>query len=126
MNLVFRLIVRVAMMIRNGAWAKFRAHKLMPVLGSSAIRYRRAVKPFQAFDVTCRVLGWDEKWLYLEHRILLGDDVAAVAVMKAAFLSPSGRVATQRLLDLAGYTGAAPPLPAAARNLAILDESRQI
>lgn len=119
----FMDIVRVAMMIRNGAWARFRAHKLMPVLGSSSIRYRRSVRPFQAFDVTCRVLGWDDKWIFLEHRLEVGGDLAAIAIMKAAFISPSGRVATAQLLDLVGFVGPTPTLPDSAINLINIDNS---
>lgn len=122
----FMDIVRVAMMIRNGAWAKLRANKLMPVLGSSSIRYRRAIRPFQAFEVTCRVLGWDDKWLYLEHKMEVSGELAAIAIMKAAFLSPSGRVATERLLEMVGFTAPAPPLPAPAIALQRLDESTQL
>jgi acyl-CoA thioesterase FadM len=100
-------------MIENGAWARIRAARLMPVLGSSSIRYRRAVRPFQKFTVTCRAIGWDERWMYLEHRILVaardgGEDVAAIAVMKAAFLGPDGRVATEKLIEVVGFSGPRP------------------
>jgi acyl-CoA thioesterase FadM len=120
----FMDIVRIAMMIRNGAWGRIRAHKLSPVLGSSAIRYRRAVAPFQAFHVTSKVLGWDDQWLFLEHRVLIGDDdVAAVAIVKAAFLGPAGRVSTAKLLEVIGYDGQPLVPPEAAINLLKLDQS---
>lgn len=121
----FMYIVRIAMMIRNGAWAKFRAHRLMPVLGSSSIRFRRAIRPFQVFDVSSRVVGWDDKWLFIEHRLEAGGEMVAIAYMKSAFLSPSGRVATPRLLEMVGFSGPAPPLPAPAIALQRFDESTQ-
>ena len=101
----FMDIARVAMMIGNGSWDKFRVAHLLPVLGSSTIRFRRAVKPFQAFEVTARVIGWDEKWIYLEHKMLVGDDLAAIAIMKAAFLGPLGRVKTSELMKTIGFDG---------------------
>ena len=108
----FMDIVRVAMMVRSGTWQRIRTAKLMPVLGSSSIRYRRAVKTVQQVTVTCRVIGWDDRWLFLEHRILIdgktGEDAAAIAVMKTAFLGPDGRVATDKLIEVVGFQGTKP------------------
>ena len=50
----FMDLARVAFMIRSGAWARVRAAGLAPVLGSSSIRFRQPVAPFQKFAVTCR------------------------------------------------------------------------
>jgi acyl-CoA thioesterase FadM len=108
----FMDIVRVAMMIRQGTWRRLRAAKLLPVLGSSSIRYRRAVNPFQAFDVTSRLITWDEKWLYIGHRIVVGADVAATAAVKVAFIGPNGRVPTAELLAIIGHAGDPPPFDA--------------
>lgn len=106
----FMDIARVTMMVSNGAWGKIRGAKLLPVLGSNVIRFRRSVGPFQVFAVTSRTIGWDEKWLYLHHRLIVGSDVAAIGVAKVAFIGPNGRVPTQRLLEIVGYDG--PPLAA--------------
>ncbi len=122
----FMDIARVAMMISNGAWDKFRAAKLLPVLGSSTIRFRRAVKPFQLFDVTARTIGWDEKWIYLEHKMLIGDDLAAIAIMKAAFLGPQGRVSTSDLMKIVGYDGPALSNSDLITRLKNLDEALRI
>jgi len=118
----FMDIARVAMMVRNGAWGRFRAAGLLPVLGSAAVKYRRGIKPFESFDVTCRTIGWDEKWIYLEHKLLVGEHVAAVAIMKAAFLGPHGRVTTQDLIRIVGYDGPAPEPLAVIEAARALDE----
>ena len=39
----FMDIARIAMMIRNGVWGKFRAQGMLPVLGSLAIKFRRGI-----------------------------------------------------------------------------------
>ncbi len=113
---------RVGHLIRNGAWKPIRAHKLMPVLGSGSIRYRRAVSPFKKVDVTTRVVGCDDRWIYLEHKLVAGDDVYAIAVLKAAFLDKKGRVPTERLLSLVGYSDPLPPMTDA---LAIIRDADQ-
>jgi acyl-CoA thioesterase FadM len=120
----FMDVARVAMMVRNGAWSRFRAAGLLPVLGSMGMKFRRGIKPFERFTVTCRTIGWDEKWIFLEHKMLAGEHLAAIAVMKAAFLGPQGRrIPTDELIKLIGYAGPRPdPLPVIAAALA-LDET---
>lgn len=106
----FMDLSRVDHMIRNGAWKEIRANKLKPVLGSGSIRFRRAVPPFKRVNVTTRVVGGDEKWIYLEHKIFSGGVVYAVAILKAAFLDKAGRVPMDRLLKIFSYDGQLPPL----------------
>ncbi len=119
----FMDIARVAMMVRNGAWGKFRAAGMLPVLGSLAMKFRRAVKPFQEFEVTARTIGWDEKWMYLEHKLLINGDVAAIAVMKAAFLGPKGRVNTADFMAVVGYSGPKPDHMPVIERLVALDDA---
>ncbi len=105
----FMDIARICMMISNGAWPRIRAAKLFPVLGSNAMRFRRAVAPFQHFEVTAQTVGWDHKFIYIQHKLIVDGDVAAIAIAKAAFLGPQGRVDTYDLIKIMGYDG--PPLP---------------
>ena len=118
----FMDLSRVDHLIHNGTWKQIRAHRLLPVLGSGSIRYRRPVSPFKKIDVTTRVVGCDERWIYLEHKIVAGDDVYAIAVLKAAFLDKDGRVPTERLLSIVGHTEPLPPITDA---LAIIRDADQ-
>jgi len=105
----FMDLSRVELMIRNGGWARIRAAKLYPVLGSSSIRFRRPIRPFQKFDVTARVVSWDDRWIYMEHKLVMaGGELAALCVVKTTFLSKEGRVPTDKLVAIMGYTGPRP------------------
>lgn len=118
----FMDLSRVDFMIRGGAWKRLRAAGLGPVLGSSTIRFRRPIAPFQKFDVTTRLLTWDERWIYLEQRILAGGDVASIAVMKVTFVGRQGRVSTDKLIAIMGYTGPKREAPEhVARKIALDD-----
>lgn len=109
----FMDLARVDFMIRNGGWGRIRAAGLYPVLGSSSIRFRRPIKPFQRFDVTARIVSWDERWIYMEHKLVIkggpkGDDIASVCIVKTTFLGKKGRVPTDELVAIIGYTGPKP------------------
>ncbi len=115
----FMDLSRIDFMIRNGAWGRVRAAGLYPVLSFSSIRFRRPIRPFQKFAVTSRVVSWDERWIYLEHKVLAGGDTAAITILKCTFLSKEGRIPTDELLGIMGYTG---PKPAFTDVLAKKDE----
>ncbi|NKB43082.1 MAG: thioesterase [Alphaproteobacteria bacterium] len=106
----FMDLSRVDHMIRNGAWKHIRANKLMPVFGSGPTRFRRAAPPFKRLDITTRVVGVDDKWIYLEHKIISGETVYSVSILKAAFVDDAGRVPVDRLLTMFGYEGDLPPM----------------
>jgi len=72
----------------------------MPVLGSGSIRFRRAVPLFKKVDVIAHMIDVDEKWIYLEHKVVSGDTVYYVAILKAAFLNTDGRIPVSELLNI--------------------------
>ena len=105
----FMDIGRINFMIRNGGWARLRAARAFPVLGSVSIRFRRPVNPFQKFSVVTRLVSWDERWLYLEQKIVAGGETASIALAKTLFVGKQGRLPTDELLKIVGYTGERPP-----------------
>lgn len=119
----FMDLSRVDHLVRCGAWKQVRAKKLMPVLASGSIRFRRAVPPFKKVDVTTRLVGVDEKWIYLEHKIVSGGTVYSVAILKAAFLNDSGRIPIPELLNTFGYEGEPPPMTEALARIRDADDA---
>lgn len=123
----FMDLSRVEMMIRNGAWTRIRAAGLYPVLGSSSTRFRRPILPFAKFDVTARVVSWDERWIYIEHKLILaGGEVAALCIVKTTFLSREGRIPTDRLVAIMGYTGPKPAFPDLLSKKDVLDAALRV
>lgn len=109
----FADLSRVNFMIRNGAWKRLRDAKLFPVLGSATFRFRRAIGVFQAFTVTTSILTWDDKWVYILHKFITADDVPAIGVVKATFVSKEGRAPIEKIVALMGYTDPRPEHPVA-------------
>ena len=119
----FMDLSRVDHLIRAGAWKKIRANKFMPVLGLGSVRFRRPVPPFKRIDVTTRIVGCDERWIYLEHKLIDGNTTYSLAVLKAAFLDTKGRIPTTRFLKEIGYSGAIPPMTEALELIRDADEA---
>ena len=63
----FMDISRVELIGRMRLLGKMLRRGWRPVIGGAVVRYRRSVQPFERFDIRSRVVGWDEKWIYVEH-----------------------------------------------------------
>ena len=104
---------RTDLMIRAGLVGIIRRQGWMPVIAAVTIRYRRSIPAFARYSLRSRLLGWDEKWLYLEQSFEDASGAAAAhAVVKAAFRRRGGAVPTAEIAAAFGWQGAAPDLPA--------------
>ncbi|MDO5661774.1 MAG: acyl-CoA thioesterase [Brachybacterium sp.] len=98
---------RMDLMIRSGFWSVIQEQGWYPVVAGQTISYRRPLNPFQRFELRTRVLGIDEKWVYMEQTFVSRGEVAAHAVVRARFLKKAGgSVTSAELLELTG------PVPA--------------
>jgi acyl-CoA thioesterase FadM len=102
---------RFDLMLRMGLMKDVLRLRLKPVLASSLVRYRRSLAPFQSYVLRSRIVGWDEKWLFIEHVIESKGEIFCQAAVKGLFLGPKGALPTPDLLALAGAAGQKPLLP---------------
>lgn len=104
---------RMDLIARMGILGPMLRRRWRPVVGSLMTRFRRPLNPFQNYDLQTRVLGWDEKWFYMEQRFERGGETAAIAIVKGLFLCPDGRVSPAEVVALTDEAIDSPPLPAA-------------
>lgn len=108
----FMDVSRVELLARMRVLFRILGRGWQPVIGGATIRYRRSILPFERFDVRSRVLGWDEKWFYIEHTIEREGNLCATAVMRTLLRRKEGTVPPQELLALVGETSfESPSLP---------------
>lgn len=96
---------RVELMLRSGMVGKVLKRRWLPVVSTASLRFRRELGPFERFTLHTRLLGWDEKWFYMEQRFETTRGVAAIGVVKGLFRGPKGNVPSQELVELAGVNG---------------------
>lgn len=83
-------LARMDLMIRSGFWDVLSERGWYPVVAGQTISYRRSLKLGQKFDVHTRVIGFDDKWGFLEQTFTSGDTVYARAIIRTRFLKKSG------------------------------------
>ena len=102
---------RVNLIFQSGLSRIVWRDKLAPVLASIMVRFRRPVKPFARIAVTTQVLGYDEKWMFIEHRFLSGEELMCHAVVRNVFVGKTGPVMPQLIAQEMGHLGPSPQLP---------------
>lgn len=105
-------IGRIDWFTRTGCMRAAMQNGWMPVIGDATARYIKQLKAFEPITLESRMLGWGEKWAFMEHRLLRQDgQLAAIVVIRGMFWGKkSGSVPPARLLEATGQ----PPLPSPA------------
>ena len=109
---------RLDLIMRSGLMRIMLQQKSVPILASAKIRYRLSLDPFQAYDLQTQIVGWDDKWFFIEQRFILGSgpkqgQIAAIGLVKGCFYNNKTRttVPSADVLSAIGYTSQSPELP---------------
>ena len=103
---------RMDLMIRSGMWAKLLAKGYYPVMAHESGTFRRSLRPWQRFILESRIVGYDDKAVYVEQRFVVDGEIYASAMTRGRFLKKSGgTVSMAELSELTGVdvTTMAPP-----------------
>jgi acyl-CoA thioesterase FadM len=77
---------RMEFLLRTGVIAIVRKHGWKPILGSATIQFRRELRLWEQAVASTRLVGWDNRWCYLEHRIETPEGKpVAIAMARAGF-----------------------------------------
>jgi acyl-CoA thioesterase FadM len=102
---------RVDWIIRSGAWRLIRHAGMRPVVGGYMVRFRRSLRPFQRFELRTRLLGWDERWIYIEQIMESRDGIACLVVQRSGFTRKGRLVPPAELAEKLDYHGPILPAP---------------
>lgn len=109
---------RLDLVLRTGLMRVMMKKNSIPVLSSVKIRYRLPLQAFQKYELTTRVICWDEKWVFMEQRFVIAKGrkkgaTAAIALLKGGFYDRKGKktVPTQDLMDIVGMDLVSPDFP---------------
>jgi acyl-CoA thioesterase FadM len=108
-------LARWQLIAEVGAIPWIQRNKAVFLVGSTVTRFRREVRPLQAFEVHTQVLGWDERSLVFEHNFRLSADSPPLSqtLCRAVVKSKGKTVAPE---DFFGAMGVPPDLVAARRG----------
>lgn len=108
----FTDVARIELLGRNRMLTCVLRRGWRPIVGGALVRYRRSILPFERFDIRTRIVGWDEKWFYIEHVIEKDGVFCADSYVRALLRKKGGNVTPSEVLALVGMEDAeSPALP---------------
>lgn len=102
---------RLDLGLRSGVWWKALRRGWRPVAGDSDARFSSSLQPFQTYELQSRLLGWDQKWTYGEHRFVRDGRVCALVLVRYLFVSSKGPVPPAKIMEVCGGGEQTPTLP---------------
>lgn len=121
--LAFMDLGRVQMLGQTGVLREVVRRHWTPVAQAVEIRFIRDIKPLQRFELRTQLVGWDEKYWYIEQSFHSGNTVHAVAFARGLFLERGHKVAPAEVAALMGHSPESPPLPPAVERWRALREA---
>jgi acyl-CoA thioesterase FadM len=104
-------IGRIDWWLRTSIWRRARAKGWRPMAGDANARFSRALQVFERFELHSRLIGWDEKWMFAEHRFMQRDNVVATVLVRYLWHGAGEKHSPADVLALVGHTEPSPPLP---------------
>jgi acyl-CoA thioesterase FadM len=109
-------IGRVHWFLRTGVMDIARKQRAFPIVGDAIAKFRRELKTFETFDIETRLVGWDAKWGFLEHRFIRNGRVLGVVAVRGVFKGPEGPLEPGVFLAELSLSAPSPELPTWARD----------
>jgi len=88
----------------------------LPVLGAAEINFIRPLKPLRKFELSTRLVTWDEKYFYIEQRFEVDGRLCAIALVKGLFMAGRQRMDSSAVLKMLNLDIAAPTMPEIIRH----------
>ncbi|WP_180899293.1 thioesterase family protein [Martelella soudanensis] len=114
---------RLDFVFRSGLGSAGLKGRRRPVLTGLSARYKSSLGLFQKYRMETELIGWTERSIFMEHRIIplsgpARETVAVTAVVRAVILEPdNSKVETRELLSGLGYPAESPPLSESCASL---------
>ena len=104
-------IGRIHWFVRTRVLEVARRHKAFPIVGDAIAKFRQDLKLFQSFEIHTRLIGWDRKWGFLEHRFVRNGRVIGVVAIRGVFKGQGDPLDPAVLLAGVAHSAPSPKLP---------------
>ena len=82
-----------------------------PLIGAAWVTYRRSLPLFAPFELTSRLVCWDDRWFYIEQTFTGSKGLAAVGWVKGMLRDARGSIDPQSILERVAPGIVSPPMP---------------
>ena len=90
---------------------KLLKRRCFPINNAIHVTYIRSIKPFEKFTVVSRMVTWDDKYWYKEHRFEVDGDLRAYGIARGVVICRGTVASTSDVVALTGEDLIPPPFP---------------
>jgi acyl-CoA thioesterase FadM len=83
-------LTRVDMFIRTGLARTMINEKWMPMITEHTMKYKKALKLFQKYEIEMELKGWNDRSFQMPHTVLVGNRVIAEGTSLGVIVGKSG------------------------------------
>lgn len=99
------------LLTRTGLFDVLKENGWYAVVSSETVTFRKSLELWQRFDVETRLIGHDDRAVFMEHRAVVAGEVYARAIVRARMLRRSGgMVPHEELFAAAGTPSGLPDI----------------
>jgi len=103
---------RYDLLVRSGVWGEFRRRGWYPVVANATISYRKSLDLWQRYVLETKLVGLDDRAVYIEQRFVVDGEVYAVLFLRGRFLKRGGgTVSAAEIAEASGMAPDALPVP---------------
>jgi acyl-CoA thioesterase FadM len=102
---------RLDLLMRTDLMGALVKHRWQPLVGGVSMRYRQSLLPLQRYKLHTKVIGWDDKWFYMEQRFTRKNRLIAVGLVKALFRGKGRNLPPEEILKLIHVNIDPPEIP---------------
>ncbi len=102
---------RVPMATRMGLSGAVLKNRWGMAVAGASVRYRKRVTVFQKIQMRTRVVGWDDRFVYIEQSMWRGDTCTSHILLRTAVTGKHGIVPPDKVVAAMGITVDRPQLP---------------
>lgn len=113
---------RFDLLIRVGILKLVMKEKWHPIAGSTLIVFRKALPLFASYEIHSQIIGWDDKWVYFEQKIIYKEKLAVHSFIKGLVRGPKGNVPPSEITLKLGTSTISPDLPQIIKEWANADK----
>ncbi|MCH6231573.1 thioesterase family protein [Microbacterium sp. CFH 31415] len=99
------------LLVRTGLFDVMKQRGWYAVVSSETVTFRKSLELWKRFDVESRMIGHDDKAVYLEHRAVVDGEIYARVIVRARMMKRSGgTLAHDELFAAVGYPDGIPEI----------------
>jgi len=102
---------RIPMVKRSGFLKVFKQKGWTIAVAGSSVRYRRRVRMFQRFTMQSAILGWDQRFWYLQQTMWRQGEATSSVLLRLAMTDKNGILSPAHMAGELGWSEVSPALP---------------